>query len=602
MPSTPGLLDTRLGRPGQGRTNSLDVSVELLLAGTLMASAVLAAMAALPRGLDLTDEGSHLHIIAFPTLYFRVSQFGFVFNPIFNFLDHDIVLFRFFGFISMVLLSVHLFWRVLALLRHDVCRLGTKEFIILLLIFGCSGILFYKTWLPTPNYNTLNMYGALLVAAGLVPRPSLAFASGPRPIGLLIADGSLVAIGLAVCFLAKPTTPVVLAPLVLLNIARLDRRVLFATTASGGAIAIVMATLLAIDSTPHAIIERYSDERGWRLILQSGHDLASLLSPRMPILTGQRLLSLLLTIAAGFILAGTADRSAWRPTFAARAVALLFVVLAAGTIGIHFYATEWNLIFPLTIPVFAVASAGYLIATGRQSDARNDWRLLTTGGVLMAIPIAVGFGSAATLPVSASLAAVFWIAGTLLLIGGLSRGPLARHFMMATALVTSIVCVSVLAGTWIRPHRIPTPLWEQTEWISVRDHDRAVQVDAATAAYFRQFRAAAERNGFADGTPIIDLTGMSPTTVYALGGSALGAAWLLGGLPGSSEFVALILARMRRADLERAWILTAPSGHRRVDVSVLTRNGLAFPEAYAEVGWATSGYMSEIQILWKPVQ
>ena len=567
-----------------------------------MVSSLIAVIAALPRGLDLTDEGSRLHIIAFPTLYFRVSQFGFVFNPIFNVLGRDIVLFRLFGFVSMLLLSLYMFSRILGLLRHEIGPIGTRDFVVLVLIFASSAILFYGSWLPTPNYNTLNMFGCFLVAAGLVPRPNFVLSSNPRPISLLAIDGSLLAIGLAVCFLAKPTTPVVLAPLVLLVVAQADRSVMLAAIVIGGSSAIVIATLFAIDATPNAIIDRYADERAWRHILQSGHDFKSLLTFSTYHLTEEHGLTCMFAIAVSLFFVRVGSRNARHSTFGKRSVAVWFIVLAAGTFGIHFYAIAWNQMLPLTIPIYATVSAGCLLMTCRWTDASINWGMLTSAGVLMVFPFAVGFGSASKLLVSVGPAGVFWVAGTLLLIGALSGASLARDFMMATALVTSIVCSGVVAGSWIRPYRIPTPLWLQTEWISVREHDRAVQVDPATATYFRQLREALAKNGFTDGTPIIDLTGMSPTTVYAVGGSALGAAWLLGAYPGSSEFATLIVARMQRTDLERAWILTAPNGERRIDVSVLTRNGVDFPGSYAEAGRATTGYLNELQILWKPIR
>jgi hypothetical protein len=73
--------------------------------------------------------------------------------------------------------------------------------------------------------------------------------------------------------------------------------------------------------------------------------------------------------------------------------------------------------------------------------------------------------------------------------------------------------------------------------------------------YLHSLRQAAFSAGFSTGTPILDLTGRHPGTVFALGGAAPGLPWLIGGLPGSADMVRAALGRVSCQDLAKAWLL-----------------------------------------------
>ena len=144
------------------------------------------------------------------------------------------------------------------------------------------------------------------------------------------------------------------------------------------------------------------------------------------------------------------------------------------------------------------------------------------------------------------------------------------------------------------------PLWQQTEWISSATRERVVKVDPATADYFRTLQTGARSAGFQVGTPIIDLTGMAPTTIYMLGGEAIGLAWFNGGYPGSRDLTLHVLSAVPSAELRRSWILTAPGGHANLPTDILNDLGLEFPDNYEEVVRAKTSYLKEEQILWRP--
>ena len=106
--------------------------------------------------------------------------------------------------------------------------------------------------------------------------------------------------------------------------------------------------------------------------------------------------------------------------------------------------------------------------------------------------------------------------------------------------------------------------------------------------------------GWAPGMALLDLTGGTPAAAAILGAEAPAAPWLIGGYPGSADFVTTVLGYAAPDTLQRAWVLTAPDGARALPVSVLTDRGLPFPEGYEKVATAVTGWRSEMQELWRP--
>ena len=572
-------------------------NVQIAFALLLVVAAQSAIFFALPRGFDLSDEGYYLLINRNPEQYPRVNLFGFAYRPVFELLGYDIAALRLFGHVVLIGLSLLLFRRVLVQLDGAYAGWNRTQSAILLVVLASSAIVFYRVWLLTPNYNTLNLYGALLVAAGLVPRlgpgtPQASLQSARS----LVVDGVMIAVGMTLCFLAKPPTAALLTFIVLLVCVGSWRNIQFACAALAGAAILTAATLLAIDHTPSAIVARYVNSRALQLSLQSGHDVASLVSSLDPgwLWRNIRLVSTSLAFAGALVVAARAGQ---RPMVRPMAV--------VASLGIVAFAAIWMWTAPaaLALPLLAVACVAWrLLSSDNETTRPVAWGLLRVAAVLMVFPFALGFGSNIPISHTSGLYAVFWVAGTLLIAGALLRGAMARNLIAATAFAAAIVSAGVVAGSVAEPYRLATPIWGQTDRVAIRDSD--LRLDRQAARYLQTLKQAALDNGFADGTPMIDLTGRSPGTLYALGARPLGAAWLLGGYPGSIEFAVRALTSAPRAELERAWVLTAPDGRRAVDpATAAPRLGLPFPQGYVEVGRATVvGYNSEVHVLWKPAR
>ena len=102
---------------------------------------------------------------------------------------------------------------------------------------------------------------------------------------------------------------------------------------------------------------------------------------------------------------------------------------------------------------------------------------------------------------------------------------------------------------------------------------------------------------------MIDLTGASPGTVFALDARAPGVPWLLSAYPGSTTFAIAGLELAPCGTLGRSWLLFSPTdqiGMWFPDV-ILSRFGFNIQRDYVEVTRATPPTGFAEQILLKPV-
>jgi hypothetical protein len=166
---------------------------------------------------------------------------------------------------------------------------------------------------------------------------------------------------------------------------------------------------------------------------------------------------------------------------------------------------------------------------------------------------------------------------------------------------SSLLTVGILIGAIADPYRLREPLWKQTEQVEIGARSSVLLVDPSTASYIKELQRGAAAHDFQLGTPIIDLTGASPGTVFALGGEAPGFPWLSGGYVGSTPYVRETLSRVPHEHLRHAWVLTTSGTTEVLPNTVLRSLNLDFPQAYQTVGRACMGIPCVEHLLWKPL-
>jgi hypothetical protein len=576
-------------------------------------------------GLDLTDEGFYLNWIKNPWEYsYSLSAFGFFFHVLALLFPDNVAAWRWCGGLLLIVSSAVFYFY---LCRYAGRQLLLKESVSFptVLFLSVTALSFYSWWLPTPNYNLLNFAGCLVFFGGLLcsatpPREHARNARIIAPVAI-----GLLSIGAVAIWLARPTTLIPMSFIAaLFSVAHRRLRVFLQCVLAAVVFFIALLVIaLVIDGSVGAFVKRY----------ELGLSIISLLRPPFiqstwdqfsnPISLKDWLDFLGLAVAFFLIfLAGSPSRRVPRQFMRlAIVVSVLAIVMYVGR-GIAAYnGPSPARLMPLAA-VLALAAIGVF---RQRSVARSAlsifvvivclWlayfgapalllllilvSILLTGcisrgfkevggpslqvALLMCwAPLAFGFGSGNSMELMAGLASTFWVAATFLLTI-IFLPEIHRRVEGWTSVGFTFATLASLVGGAANPYRLIHPLWEQKECIGLGRSALPICLDHASAVYFQKMKDGAVASGFRENTPVIDLTGSGPTTIFFLGGMPVGAPWILAGYPGSEEFARKSLETVAPSILKRAWVLKDETGNQRIPDAVMKSLGLTFPFDYSEV-------------------
>ena len=561
-------------------------SAERFIDGTLVLSCVAAgyvfvkALVRARAGYDFSDEGMYLNAVAYAGNYStQVSFFGEIYHPLFRLVGEDVVAFRragllltgllTFGVALLLLQRIEMSWRAVA-------GAGAAS---------VAGLLVNYYWLVTPNYNTLTLQGALIVAAGVLVierwRDSTLGTLGCVAVGV---GGWLSA-------MAKPPAGVTIGVVALLllggfGIATVRRVVVIGVSA----VLTFLLFAVAVYGSPVALIaQMVSGGEAWAVL---GYPPSALLrwDPFM-LTTAEKwvlLANFLLTLAVTLMV--MSRKAPLVVVGSVVAAVFLVYVTVAGMPGLPWVLSE---VFALQLVAPAL---GTMAAIALRSGAswRSRQSLVAISFLLM--PLAVAFGTDVSLWRNAGHAAFFWVVGAAVL-----AAPAGRFTDLVPVLAISVALTStVIAHEQHIGYRQTTPTAQQRDPTRIGTMGN-VQMSSDFADYLDALRESARKAGFRPGTPMIDLTGHYPGAVFALGAIQPGAPWLIGGYPGSAGFAKAALAKVPCEQLQAAWLLSEPTGPRAVPMSVLP-DGQPRYEAAARVKSPTGAYpISYEQILYRPL-
>jgi hypothetical protein len=563
---------------------------------------ILALLVSFTRGFEWSDEGYYLHWLSSPWDFpSSVSQFGFVYHPLFQLTDGNIVLLRSLNLLATLVLAAILAALLLKPVRTAPPHREVGRLVMSTLPVAALVLVFYKFGPPTPSYNSLNLQSLLIASISLVVLQRRRWEA--------VWAWALGGFGVALCFLAKPTTALALVPLAAAYFVLIGgwRRVpLYGLLVAAAALVgcLLLAAVL-IDGSPFAFVQRLADGREELRAANSGQSLSLLdfISKFDLIQSAKR------TLVVCALAVGTAMVGWWslRPQPLPMWMrACLWIPLIAGLSWA--VLSLWGLAAPVeNLPVIkagllAVGAGAFACAalaaafTRRSGDVRER---LCVAGFLLGLPIAYAFGTNVDPWTASGNAAFFWFLSGLVLFE-------APDFRITYVLTAQILVVFAIALHLHEPYRLSEPLLTPKVSVMVPwKGNTTLGLTQSGADYAGALAQLGEKGGLRPRTPMIDLTGHYPGAVYFLGGKPLGAAWMLGGYPGSEAYAAVVLSRASCEDIARAWILTEPNGPRPLPTSLLAAHGIA-QESLEEVGSLASPvgeYVhSFVQKLYRPTR
>lgn len=558
-------------------------------------------------GLDFSDEGLYLNLIAAPFNYpISTTQFGYLYHPLYLLVGGSIAGMRASSFaLTFVLASLVIFANLRAIAMSSGGRIrwsaASATAVAIIAASAASIILLFtaSTWLPTPSYNSLTFQALLIGSIGTsVARADTTAAS--------LAGWFIIGTAGWLAFMAKPPACAALGPVTLFY--------LFATGKlawRGLAVAVMTFVLLLIGfawTIGESALQFSREMMQWLGIanlLQSGHTLLGIFRFDSFSLSLKETLILLSLAVTVFILVGSAgSRHRALNVFAALAtgsIALFSFVVSFYGPPIDFLSTTYQGLQFLALPL---AAAAVLLASRKQ--LRQPLRIpLATFAYLAILPHVFIFGTTTNYWQGGAAAAFFWVAAAITLLAAIvpSRNYWAALVSAATvALAVSAVFVD--HGTH-HPYRQTQPLESNTAPVEFANGARLL-LSVDFAAYIDTLQTLAKTNGFSVKDPVIDLTGHYPAALAALGAKPVGAAWMIGGYPGSNAFAAKMLQFSSCADLSAAWVLTEPYGERKLSPEILRKHGIDLNQDYRIVGEFSSPTgtypTSYRQYLLKPVR
>jgi hypothetical protein len=228
----------------------------------------------------------------------------------------------------------------------------------------------------------------------------------------------------------------------------------------------------------------------------------------------------------------------------------------------------------------------------------RDFRLGMSFILMLLIPWAAGFGTGVNLPVSVATfhGGQFAIVAAIAIHFATPKAPLLR-----AAGFVIVLCYPVFAIQHgiSNPYRVFAPVTEQTELVPVNSAGALLRLDPAAALFVQKLRSIARNEGFCEGEPMIDLSGLSPGIAYVMGALPPGFAWLPAGYPFSDNFAGFVLGSVARDVIDRSW-LVVPVGKPAFPETV-KRLGLAEPEGrYRKVGETMTTPQGDVFELFAP--
>ncbi len=549
-------------------------------------------------GFDFTDEGYYLVWISNPFIYdWSATQFGFVYHPLYRLLGGDIVALR----QANILITFCLAWILVNILLKTVGggnALTKLQSLVIAAGFATASLLFLNTWLPTPSYNSLALQALLVAAVGLL-------LAGPNPSPSSLVGWALLGLGGWLAFMAKPTTAMALSVCVglyLLLASKLNARLILFSV--GIALAALIVSGLAIDDSLIKFVGRLRTASEFYGYLDGGHSLAKSIRFDRFHLRGRDQIFMIgatfaASLAAHFCVAER-ERSKWFGFVLATGFLLIVLVVSFDGPVIPGELGPFQGLLICTVPLAAVMAAA--LQWQKYLPAMHTSPAMLAM-VFVALPYVYAFGTSNNYWQVSGNAGFFWLLAGLVWAGPILRAQGGWMFLAPLTLATqAMVSILVQTGTEA-PYRQMQPLRLNSYSIRIGATTSTVTLSAPYGTYIADVVAATKRVGLQEGTPVIDMSGVSPGILYAMHATAIGQPWTVGGYPGSLKLASEALKRTSCKQVTTAWLLTEPDGPGKIPVELLASFGARLSEGYELVAsWETQRFLPRhTQNLLRPI-
>ena len=551
-------------------------------------------------GIDFTDEGYYLNWISNPFLYkASVSQFGFIYYPLYNLVDGNIAWLRRINFLITYGLS---FILVYSLINRIVNFEKINKIIQCIISSGVAITSFTYPYLQTPNYNTLNLQALLTTCLGtiIIDKTSL----NKNILGHII-----IGFGGWLTFMAKPTSAIGLSLVILIYlIISRQFQVKFFFISIFTAFLLLIISALVIDGSIIGYFDRYL----------LSYELTKLLSALQHINLIFRfdefsvsnkikiLFLLVFAITTFFICLEYKNYKLKNLIYVAVCFLISTIILILSLSEFHWDPKlgvyESYLVFGIIFSTILTTIT--LIYKNKIRITDIHWEFFF---LFLSLPYIFALGTGNNYWAQSVTASIFWLVACFTIVIPFILNLKLTQFVVVLVLISQLLTSLYLKERMENPYRYNEPLRLAEKKIVANDNNHTLIISDEFIRYINDARNISSQSGFKRGDFIIDLSGQSPGLIYLMAAKSLGTAWNIGGYMGSLATAKLTFNLVNYIDIANAWILYESKGPRSISNDLLTSLGVNFPTQYQLVGsWKTAsgaGGYKEIrtQELYKPL-
>lgn len=547
-------------------------------------------------GLDFTDEGFYLNWISNPYLYqTSISQFGFIYNPIYILANENIIWLRKINILFIYCLSFVLTFILISNISNIEKLNIIKKILISIAIASCS---LNFIFIQTPSYNDLNFQGLLIVS-----------------IGILLIDNKnvfknflahiILSFGVWITFLAKPSSFIGLIIMLLVYfIMTRNFQIRFILISITFFILLLIMTALLIDQSIFLYIKRYMIELKTFNLLQSYHGLEKIFRIDSLKLSYEIQISVLLIFLLSAILT-------WNDFKNNKYKNLFFILTSLFIISIIGININTNLNFNFgdygfyqILGIFCACALINLIFIIKNKINFNDvlWSLML---FFLSLPYIFAMGSGNNYWWQGRLVLFFWLIASFILIL-----PIVFKYKKFKSLISLILISQLIISIHIK-ERIDSP-YRQDQSLSLSVYkmtsykSKTPILSTEFQKYVNKVKDLIKINGFQKNDPMIDLSGQSPGLLYLIGAKSIGTPWNIGSYKGSFDLAKARFDLVKCLEISNSWIIFEPKGPRSISAELIHYLGGKFPDGYELIGYVQTpigagGYKKKrIQEIYKP--
>lgn len=582
------------------KNKDLRLSLLIFLCSFSTASILFLILKYSSYGIDFTDEGYYLNSISNPYLYkLSISQFGFIYHPIYNLLDENIVLLRRINFLFTFGLST-----ILVYLLFNQLNIKEKldKIYQILLSFGIATTSFTYLFIQTPSYNHLTLQGLLFTCIGILLIDKINLNKN-------ILAYIIIGFGGWLTFMAKPTSFIGLSLLILIYfIISKNFKLRFILISIITGLLLILISAFLIDGSIAKFFYRYLFTYEAKKLLQTGYDINSFIRIDELNLTSKIKKSIVVIGLLSLLLLYLE----YHNSKLTRLISIIFSSLIIIFIFIiSVFEIDWNPAYGYHQPYLILSSVIvsvfiYLLSLFKNNIKFEDinWSFIF---LFILIPYIFALGTSNNYSVQSGIASIF-----LLLVSFVFLVPISLKIKKIEIIVIFVIISQVYSSLHIKekiedPYRYNEPLRLSNTKISTNYKNNNIILSDEFAKYVKDARNVAAQSGFKRGDPIIDLSGRSPGLLYLMGAKSIGAAWNSGSYKSSSDIAKVRFDLVNCSDLASAWVIHEINVPTSFSTNFLKNFSINFQSQYVlagsfEVPRGAGGYMkNSIQKLYKPI-